>query len=126
MGKNEEGGTAIDTTKAGCIDCGLLYDEFPIDTTLPDNQWLMIHPEGRGGLLCANCIVKRASRLLGIIAVRMIFEIRGEVQSMETTSDVIIHLCDNVIPNITGETQERVFDAIYALKVILSKDKEKK
>jgi len=60
---------------ANCKDCGLLYQEFGIDTTLPDNQWLTIHPEGRGGLLCANCIVKRASRLPGIIATRMVLEI---------------------------------------------------
>lgn len=63
---------------ANCRDCGLAYQEFGIDTTLPDEQWLMCHPEGEGGLLCANCIVKRASYLPGIIAARMILEIYPE------------------------------------------------
>lgn len=35
----------------------------------------MIHPEGQEGILCANCMVKRASRLPGIIAARMVLEI---------------------------------------------------
>ncbi len=61
-----------------CKDCGLPYQEFGLDTTLPDEQWLMIHPEGLGGLLCANCIVNRASHLSGIIAARMILEIAVE------------------------------------------------
>ena len=53
----------------GCLDCSLPYEEFGLDMTLPDNQWLMIHPE-ENGLLCANCIVKRAEKLQGSIAVR--------------------------------------------------------
>ena len=62
-----------------CKDCELPYQEFGIDTTLPDEQWLMIHPEGFGGLLCANCIVNRASHLPGIIAARMRLEIIGRI-----------------------------------------------
>ena len=58
----------------GCMDCGLPYKDFPLDTTLPDHQWLMIH-DNEGGILCANCIVKRASKLPGIIAVRAVFDI---------------------------------------------------
>lgn len=46
-----------------CLDCGLPYRDFPIDTVLPDADWLLIHPEGLGGLLCAGCIVKRAAAL---------------------------------------------------------------
>lgn len=41
-----------------CIDCGLPYLEFGTDMALPDQQWKVICPEG--GLLCANCICKRA------------------------------------------------------------------
>lgn len=55
-----------------CEDCGLLYQEFGIDTTLSNAQWLAVHPEGIDGILCANCIVKRASYLPGIIAARMV------------------------------------------------------
>lgn len=45
-----------------CKDCGLPYggDDW-IDTVLPPEQWLLIAPEN--GILCANCIVKRASKL---------------------------------------------------------------
>ncbi len=60
---------------AKCKDCGFAYRAFGIDTTLSNEQWLMIHPEGEGGLLCANCMVKRASFLPGIIAARMTLEI---------------------------------------------------
>jgi hypothetical protein len=59
---------------AECLDCGMPYRDFPLDTTLPDDQWLMIHPEGENGLLCASCMVRRASRLTGIIAVRARFD----------------------------------------------------
>ena len=51
-----------------CIDCDLPYEDFPLDTTLPDEQWAMIAKQE--DLLCANCIVKRASLLKGIIVVR--------------------------------------------------------
>lgn len=40
---------------------------------------------------------------------------------METVSDVIIHLRDEVVPLVSGETRELVNDAIYALKAIITK-----
>ncbi|OGO11438.1 MAG: hypothetical protein A2Y53_00025 [Chloroflexi bacterium RBG_16_47_49] len=61
------------TIKLACEDCGLPYRDFPLDTTVSDNQWSEIHPEN-GGVLCASCMVKRASHLPGIIAARMVFE----------------------------------------------------
>lgn len=56
-----------------CADCHLPDDEMPSDTVLTGRQWEMICPEG--GVLCANCIVKRASRLPHMINVclRIIF-----------------------------------------------------
>jgi hypothetical protein len=45
-----------------CMDCGAVYSDFPLDTTLPDDQWRMIH-DSDGGVLCASCIVRRAGRL---------------------------------------------------------------
>jgi Zn finger protein HypA/HybF involved in hydrogenase expression len=54
-----------------CEDCGLPYTEFALDTTIPNSEWDAI--DGNG-VLCANCIVKRASLLPGIIAARMTFE----------------------------------------------------
>ena len=64
--------------KAECIDCSLPYEEFGLDMTLPDEQWLMIHREGYDGLLCANCIVERAAKLEGSIAVRAKIEIADD------------------------------------------------
>lgn len=54
-----------------CEDCGGHYAAFPLDLTLPDEQWERIMP-GRhgGGILCARCIVARAADLQGAVAVR--------------------------------------------------------
>ena len=52
-----------------CLDCGTPYSELGLDLVLPDEQWLMIHPEGMGGILCASCIVKRAEKLKGATVV---------------------------------------------------------
>ncbi len=51
------------TLISACEDCGLPYEQFPLDTVLPDADWLIIHPSGEGGLLCAGCIAKRAAAL---------------------------------------------------------------
>ena len=52
-----------------CLDCGIPYSELGLDLVLPDKQWLMIHPEGLHGILCASCIVKRAEKLEGTTVV---------------------------------------------------------
>jgi hypothetical protein len=61
--------------RAECLDCGKPYEEFGLDVWLRDDEWEIIHPE-KDGLLCANCIVKRASRIPGIIVVNMDFDFR--------------------------------------------------
>ena len=65
--------TAEDRAALRCMDCSAIYADFPLDTTLPDEQWRMIH-DSDGGILCASCIVKRASRLPKVIAVRATIE----------------------------------------------------
>uniref|UniRef100_A0A6H1ZHP6 Uncharacterized protein n=2 Tax=viral metagenome TaxID=1070528 RepID=A0A6H1ZHP6_9ZZZZ len=63
-----------------CEDCVLPYKDFPLDTTIPNGQWLDIHPErDGGGVLCANCMIKRASKLPGVIAARMVFEFKPHI-----------------------------------------------
>lgn len=57
-----------------CRDCGMLYDAFGLDTTLPNSQWHNITPDG-ANILCANCIVKRAALLPRAIAARLVIEI---------------------------------------------------
>jgi hypothetical protein len=44
-----------------CFDCGLLYSDMGLDLVLPDQQWKVIFPE-ENGVLCANCICKRAEK----------------------------------------------------------------
>lgn len=63
-----------DDRRVRCLDCGLAYRDFPLDLTLPDEQWRMIHPDGNG-VLCANCIVKRAAAIHGAVAIRATIEL---------------------------------------------------
>jgi hypothetical protein len=59
---------------AACMDCGLDYEKFPMDTLLPRWQWLLIHP-AEGGLLCANCIVARAAKVPGAVGLHAVIGI---------------------------------------------------
>jgi len=54
----------IEVTRCG--DCGLPYSEMGLDLVLPDQQWNKLFPE-KYGILCANCICKRAKRLGGTV-----------------------------------------------------------
>jgi hypothetical protein len=56
-------------TTPTCMDCGAPYP-FALDTALSNEEWAMIHPD-KYGLLCANCIVCRASRLPDVVIVKM-------------------------------------------------------
>lgn len=59
----------------GCLDCGLPYEQFAMDTHLPRAQWLAIHPDEHG-VLCAQCVLKRAAqRLPGATVAHVIFEV---------------------------------------------------
>ena len=62
------------TLPATCLDCGLPYEQFPMDVILPRAQWLEIHPDD-GGLLCASCIVTRASQVPRATCCHLIIEI---------------------------------------------------
>lgn len=48
-----------------CRDCGLEYAEPAFaDFVIPDAEWARISPSrDEGGILCANCMVKRAAEL---------------------------------------------------------------
>jgi hypothetical protein len=55
---------------AACHDCGMKYGGADWrDTVLPDDQWDLICPEG--GILCANCIIKRAAKVPGVCYAKM-------------------------------------------------------
>lgn len=53
-----------------CMDCGLSYYKFGLDSVLPHDQWKLINPNNEG-LLCANCIVMRAAKLGSVVVVKM-------------------------------------------------------
>jgi hypothetical protein len=57
-----------------CLDCGLDYADFPMDLLLPRWQWLLIHPAD-SGLLCAQCITKRAAKVPGAVALHAVIGI---------------------------------------------------
>lgn len=63
----------------GCFDCGLPYgtDDW-LDLSLPHDQWAMIAPVNGSGVLCANCIVRRASKLPEIVNVFARFAFRSD------------------------------------------------
>jgi hypothetical protein len=74
LNKTKISSTAKELIMLKCEDCGLPYSYFGLDTTLSNFQWSAIHPESNNGILCAKCMVARASKLPGIIAARMVFE----------------------------------------------------
>lgn len=50
-----------------CMGCGLPYaGPAWLDLVIPREQWLLIHPDD-GGILCANCLIARASKLPHVI-----------------------------------------------------------
>ena len=46
-----------------CLDCGAQYKTLGLDLVLPDQQWRAVCPEN--GILCANCICRRARKVGG-------------------------------------------------------------
>jgi hypothetical protein len=63
-----------ETLHAACLDCGRDYGDFGMDVLLPRWQWLLIHPD-ENGLLCAQCIVTRASKLEGAVGLEAVIGI---------------------------------------------------
>jgi hypothetical protein len=66
--------TGIDREVLRCLDCGLAYADFPLDVNLPRAQWLAIHPDEHG-VLCARCLVSRASKVPGCTVVHAVLEV---------------------------------------------------
>lgn len=104
---------ALMAARAACLDCGLPYSEFPLDVVLPRAQWLEIHPD-ENGLICAQCIVKRAAKVRGVTCVHAILEIAPHGNPREaqpspetpaTTSDVC-EGCANGWPLLTPTHEE--------------------
>lgn len=61
-----------------CRDCGIPYSSLGLDMVLPDQQWKHICPEN--GVLCANCICKRAARFGGTAILAWIDNINYSIQ----------------------------------------------
>lgn len=58
----------VTTHADGCMDCGAPYggDDW-LDFLIPRSQWILITDPDGAGILCASCIVKRASKLPHVI-----------------------------------------------------------
>ena len=65
-----------------CKDCNLPYDEFGLDVLFPRNQWLTINPTD-SGVLCANCMIKRAKKINGAIVVHAVVEVLNSEQGVQ-------------------------------------------
>lgn len=89
-----------------CSDCGLPYEEFGLDATLPLSQWRELTPDS-APLLCANCICKRASKMPHAVAIRMVVEVYYKSKSV----DELPKLSDlkGIAPNAMGEFSSEQF-----------------
>ena len=67
-------GITLSEDEPKCCGCGKLYEQFGLDTVLPNGQWELLHAKEES-LLCANCIVDRASEIKGCTVAHMILEI---------------------------------------------------
>lgn len=95
---------------ARCLDCGLDYSDFPLDMILPRWQWLLIHP-AENGVLCANCMVKRASRIGGVVAIYAVIGIAAtHVPDFRATPDVRGDVC--CLPELHEREVPDGYDAI--------------
>lgn len=56
-----------------CYDCGIRYENFPVELVIAHDQWALISPKGNGeGLLCHNCMIDRL-RNKGVEIVQVLF-----------------------------------------------------
>jgi hypothetical protein len=65
--------TACNYLKANCMDCDKPYEEFGMDIFVPHSQWVLINPD-IDGLLCAQCIINRVSKIGGATVIHAIIE----------------------------------------------------
>lgn len=65
-----------------CLDCGRPYSEFGMDTHLPHSQWSLIHPD-INGVICAQCIINRASKIPGATVAHILIELTPHPYSRE-------------------------------------------
>lgn len=72
-----------------CMDCGIPYSEMGLDLVLPDQQWRVLVPEG--GIVCANCICKRAERIGGTVVLAWIDNVNYDEHKVRRTP----HVADN-------------------------------
>ena len=115
-----------------CMDCGMPYDDFPMDTVLPHDQWLAINPnsddskDDAGGLLCANCMVRRAKALPGAYSTRMQIafkgnEIDGKDAGKSDIKDECISICRKMLKDELG-IEQAFFDDCVGHAIAMVKD----
>lgn len=65
----------IGNFKLTCIDCDRLYKDFGLDVVLSNDQWKLIHPDEKG-VICAQCIINRASKIKDVVTVNLTLEFK--------------------------------------------------
>ena len=63
----------MNNTLPNCMDCEKPYKDFTMDMLFPRGQWLLINPDEQG-LLCAQCMVARASKVPGAVVIHAVIE----------------------------------------------------
>ena len=70
----------MDPDEVKCEDCGLLYQDFPIEVTVSHEQWAELtgYIEGEG-ILCGVCLLSRGAEKY--VIARLWFELRRKVEN---------------------------------------------
>jgi len=74
-----QGSPSKSSDVVSCHDCGIPYSELGLDMVLPDQQWRKIAPGC--GVLCPNCICKRAAKINGTVVLAWIDQIDYSIGS---------------------------------------------
>jgi len=63
-----------------CMDCGIPYGTLSLDFAMPHEQWELVSGRTDGsGILCANCMLKRASKIPGVTVAKIVLNMPSEV-----------------------------------------------
>ncbi len=106
--------------KIGCEDCGLPYEQFPLDVSLPDADWQALKRPGDQGLLCAGCIVNRAAAMPSMIVVYARLVPDADHEAFGRLRNVSWSELDRLAAEARGRQQaERAIAAVKAYRAAL-------
>ena len=86
-----------------CMDCLADYNQTcPLDIVLSKEQWLMINSDD-GGLLCGNCILRRAAKLPHVINVQAIITFAEDYSAPGVTSSPTLPFLRAYVQKLEGK-----------------------